>query len=249
MHELNNEKNAILGIAAHDLKTPLATMLTLTELVENDRDTLSRDELYHFTSLMHQSAVRMMALIKQLLNMNMIDEGKLNLSPETLEVNHLIGSLVADADALARPKNLTFHFEKPEEAYCILADQSAFMQIIENLLSNAIKYSPLSKRIWVELSAVQRDNGEYVCCCVRDEGNGLTEEDKKRLFGKFARLSARPTGGEHSTGLGLSIVKKLVEAMGGEIWCESEHRKGAAFSVIFPRVHAAVSPLSQTPAV
>lgn len=236
LHELNNEKNAILGITAHDLKTPLATMLTLTELVENDHDTLSREELYHFTSLIHQSAHRMMSLIKQLLNMNMIDEGKLNLSLETIEVNHLITKLIADIEMLARPKNLTFLFEPPATTYFISADPNAYMQIIENLLSNALKYSPLSKRIWVELKVMSFDDGEYVCCCVRDEGNGLTEEDKKRLFGKFARLSARPTGGEHSTGLGLSIVKKLVEAMNGRIWCESEHRKGAAFSVAFPRV-------------
>lgn len=246
LHELNNEKNAILGIAAHDLKTPLATMLTLTELVENDRDTLSREELYHFTGLMHQSAKRMMALIKQLLNMNMIDEGKLNLSPETIEVNHIIARLIADAEALARPKNLTFHFAMPSEIYFIAADSNAYMQIIDNLLSNALKYSPLSKRIWVELSVMDFEDGEYICCCVRDEGNGLTDEDKKRLFGKFARLSARPTGGEHSTGLGLSIVKKLVEAMDGKIWCESEHRKGAAFSVAFPRIHT-LPPASEIP--
>jgi ligand-binding sensor domain-containing protein/signal transduction histidine kinase len=238
LHDLNNEKNAILGIAAHDLKTPLSTMLTLTELVENDNATLSHEELYHFNSLMRQSANRMMALITQLLNMNMIDEGKLNISREELQVNVLIAALVADAEALARPKNLIFHYDKPDKLYYIHADQSAYMQIIENLLSNAVKYSPLSKNVWVELAVTERDGREYVICSVRDEGNGLTDEDKKRLFGKFARLSARPTGGEHSTGLGLSIVKKLVEAMNGEIWCESEHRKGATFSVAFPRIYA-----------
>jgi signal transduction histidine kinase len=197
---------------------------------------------------MHQSAKRMMALIKQLLNMNMIDEGKLNLSPETIEVNHIIARLIADAETLARPKNLTFHFAMPSEIYFIDADSNAYMQIIDNLLSNALKYSPLSKRIWVELSVMDFEDGQYVCCCVRDEGNGLTDEDKKRLFGKFARLSARPTGGEHSTGLGLSIVKKLVEAMDGKIWCESEHRKGAAFSVAFPRIHT-LPPASETPVI
>lgn len=246
LHELNKEKNAILGITAHDLKTPLATVLTLTELVENDHNTLSREELYHFTSLIHQSANRMMALIKQLLNMNMIDEGKLNLSVEIIEVNHLITKLIADVESLARPKNLVILFEEPALTYFVGADPNAYMQIIENLLSNALKYSPLGKRIWVELGTMQFEDGEYVCCCVRDEGNGLTDDDKKRLFGKFARLSARPTGGEHSTGLGLSIVKKLVEAMNGKIWCESEHRRGAAFSVAFPRIQT-FSPISEAP--
>lgn len=236
LQELNSEKNAILGIAAHDLKTPLSTMLTLTELVENDHNTLSSEELHHFNSLMRQSANRMMSLIKQLLNMNMIDEGKLNLTLEAVEVNPIVNASCADAEALARPKNLAFHVNKPNETYYILADQSAYMQIIENLLSNAVKYSPLSKNIWTDLNIITKGEQEYVCFSVRDEGIGLTDDDKKRLFGKFARLSARPTGGEHSTGLGLSIVKKLVEAMNGEIWCESEHRKGATFFVAFPRI-------------
>jgi two-component system, sensor histidine kinase and response regulator len=69
---------------------------------------------------------------------------------------------------------------------------------------------------------------------VQDEGEGISQEDMKKLFGKFARLSARPTGGEHSTGLGLSIVKKMVEAMGGRVWCESELGKGATFIVELP---------------
>ena len=70
---------------------------------------------------------------------------------------------------------------------------------------------------------------------IQDEGEGISAEDMKRLFGKFARLSARPTGGEHSTGLGLSIVKKMVEAMNGKVWCESEVGKGATFIVELPQ--------------
>lgn len=73
-----------------------------------------------------------------------------------------------------------------------------------------------------------------VCCEVRDEGSGLSLDDQKKIFGKFARLSAKPTGGEHATGLGLSIVKKMVEAMHGRVWCESELGKGARFMVQFP---------------
>jgi signal transduction histidine kinase len=77
-------------------------------------------------------------------------------------------------------------------------------------------------------------NDQYLCLEVADEGPGISEEDKKRLFAKFARLSARPTGGEHSTGLGLSIVKKLVEAMNGRVWCESELGNGATFILVLP---------------
>ena len=103
-------------------------------------------------------------------------------------------------------------------------------QVIENLVSNAVKYSPPGKAIRVH---VHRDTA-LARCEVQDEGPGLSESDKARLFGTFARLSALPTGGEQSTGLGLSIVKKLVESMKGRVWCESELGKGATFIIEFP---------------
>jgi len=111
----------------------------------------------------------------------------------------------------------------------VLADATVLTQVIENLVSNAVKYSPPGRNICVRLLK----SPERARCQVRDEGPGLSAEDQKKLFGKFARLSAKPTGGEHSTGLGLSIVKKMVEAMNGKVWCESELGKGATFIVEF----------------
>ncbi len=111
-----------------------------------------------------------------------------------------------------------------------MVDPSAAMQAMDNLISNAIKYSPPGKTVFVE---VERSGG--LCSfSVSDEGPGFTEHDKHRLFTKFARLSANPTGGESSTGLGLSIVKKIVEAMKGEIHCESIAGSGAKFVVTLP---------------
>src|SRR6185503_1684557 len=103
-------------------------------------------------------------------------------------------------------------------------------QVLENLVSNAVKYSPPGKNIFVRLL----HSVESVLYEVQDEGPGLSAEDQKKLFGKFARLGAKTTGGEHSTGLGLSIVKKMVEAMNGKVWCESELGSGATFIVEFP---------------
>jgi len=100
-------------------------------------------------------------------------------------------------------------------------------QVLENLVSNAVKYSPPGKNIFVRL----KKEASAARCEVQDEGPGLSAEDQKKLFGKFARLSAKPTGGEHATGLGLSIVKRMVEAMHGKVWCESEPGKGATFIV------------------
>ena len=104
------------------------------------------------------------------------------------------------------------------------------MQVLDNIISNAVKYSPHGKNVFVRI----KSDNDAVRVEVQDEGEGISPDDMKKLFGKFARLSARPTGGEHSTGLGLSIVKKMVEAMNGRVWCESELGKGATFIVELP---------------
>lgn len=98
-------------------------------------------------------------------------------------------------------------------------------QVLENLLSNAVKYSPCRTTIDVGVDRLPT----AVRCALQDEGPGLSQEDQKKLFGKFTRLSAKPTGGETSTGLGLSIVKRMLESMRGRVWCESELGKGATF--------------------
>ena len=111
----------------------------------------------------------------------------------------------------AKANFVSLIFEDSGRAPLVTADAAQLVQIVDNLISNAVKYSPSGKNIYVKVR--QMDGG--VRAEVRDEGPGISAEDQKRLFGKFARLSAQPTAGEHSTGLGLAIVKKLVESMNG----------------------------------
>lgn len=234
LHELNNEKNAILGIAAHDMKTPLGTILTVTELLEDKNNPPNNEEVRAFASMIRQTSERMLGLVKQVLDMNMIDEGKLRLKPHEFDLRDTLNKVVSDARQAAHHKNITIHCTLDSTPLPVVADQMACIQCLENILSNAVKYSPLGKNVWLETHTEQRENGETRrCISVRDEGPGLTEKDKQRLFTKFAKLSARPTGGEHSTGLGLSIVKKLLVAMNADITCVSEHGKGATFILSF----------------
>jgi len=109
----------------------------------------------------------------------------------------------------------------------VRADINACAQIIDNLISNAIKYSPLNKHIY--LNVEQKD--EFGCVQIRDQGPGLSKADQQHLFEKFTRLSSMPTAGEHSSGLGLSIVKKLSNAMNGDVYCESEAGDGCLFGL------------------
>jgi signal transduction histidine kinase len=145
--------------------------------------------------------------------------------------------IVTNYQQRALQKDIALHYlpEQNDALSRILVDEQAFQQVIDNLISNAIKYSPHQKNVWVRVLSQRYDDGKIVGRIeVQDEGEGISADDMKKLFGKFARLSAQPTGGEHSTGLGLSIVKKMVEAMNGRVWCESELGKGATFIVELP---------------
>ena len=130
----------------------------------------------------------------------------------------------------AKIKNITLHLHTSKNQYYALVNKDTVHQILDNLISNAIKYSPYDKKVYIRIN--QSEN--RVRCEIQDEGPGLSQADQKKLFGKFTRLTPKPTGTEHSTGLGLFIVNKLVNAINGKVWCESELGKGTTFLVEFP---------------
>ncbi len=225
---LIDEKSEIMGIVAHDLKNPIGAVGGLVDILR----TPEPDETTKTTILDQLSSVsnRMLELVKNVLDSYRMDDNSLiihTVAMDVVPISEMVTDIFRDR---AEAKNITLHFESAEREMTALADEQMYNQIIENILSNAIKYSPLGKNIFVRIAL--RDT--VVRVEVQDEGPGISSEDMQKLFGKFARLSARPTGGEHSTGLGLNIVKKMVAAMHGKVWCESELGKGATFIVELP---------------
>ncbi|MCU0424027.1 MAG: HAMP domain-containing histidine kinase [Candidatus Kapabacteria bacterium] len=227
---LNVEKNEFLGIVAHDLKNPIAAFQGLAAVLLETSE--SPEMVQQIGTTMLQSADKMLELVKNLLDVNQIERGGRKYDIQPVNTAWMLMPIVESYMPRAEEKNICLHFSPSEEAFICFADSLAFSQIMDNIVSNAVKYSPLGKNVWLDIERVP----DALRISVRDEGPGFSEEDKRLLFGKFARLSAQPTGGEHSTGLGLSIVKKMVEAMNGKVWCESELGKGATFFVEFPSV-------------
>ncbi|MCS6807557.1 MAG: sensor histidine kinase [Bacteroidota bacterium] len=235
LRQLNEEKNEFLGIVAHDLKNPLSNISMLAKVLHNESHTLSADEVREFAHDIQTTSERMFELITNLLDINAIENKAVRLTPIPFDVTEVAQHVASDYRGRAEAKQISINFEIPPENTMVFADKSSTVQILDNLISNAIKYSPLGRHIYIRL----RKQENTVLVEVQDEGQGLTDEDKRKLFGKFARLSAQPTGGEHSTGLGLSIAKKLALAMNGDIWCESEFGKGAKFILKLPAMSAA----------
>lgn len=226
---LNADKNEFLGIAAHDLKNPLSGIKSLSEMLLYNADDLTDAYRQEFLHQILTSSERMFELITNLLDVNAIEQNGVVLNSVRLDSVPIVRMICDMYNTRAEAKQIRVLTEVPPEAH-VQADELAIQQVIDNIVSNAVKYSPHGKNITVRIT----QESSVVRIAVQDEGQGLTEEDKTKLFGKFARLSARPTGGEHSTGLGLSIVKKMVEAMHGRVWCESELGKGACFIVELP---------------
>lgn len=228
LNDLNKEKNEIIGIVAHDLKNPISAVHGLAELVQSGF--AEPEQVPEITRQIVVTADRMLQLVKNLLDVNRLESGTVQFNCVEFDLTSMVEATIAQYMPLAEAKSITLHYHKGTDSSTIIADEQATMQILDNLISNAVKYSPLGKQVFIRVSS----NPSSVRLAVEDEGPGLSEDDKSKLFGKFARLSARPTGGEYSTGLGLSIVKRMVETMNGRVWCESELGKGATFIVELP---------------
>ena len=203
--KLNQEKNELLGIAAHDLKNPLSAIQALANLIQTSFESFPKEKIIEFSRMIEISSQNMFDLIKNLLDVNAIESGKMNLSFDVFDLYLVIQALLYNYREPAQVKNIYLSFDHPEDKYPIFADRIATAQILENLISNALKYSPYGKQVKIRLIK----NDSHVRFEVQDEGPGLSEKDQAKLFGKFARLTPRPTGNEHSTGLGLFIVKNL----------------------------------------
>jgi two-component system sensor histidine kinase/response regulator len=229
LREMNDEKNEFMGIAAHDLRSPLTALKGYLELIAEDPE-MERQEIHTLADRMIAATKRMVEMVEQLLNANAIERGEVKVRLQPCDLAEILTSVVDSFRPRAGAKQQTICLELSAAGGRGMADLNLIVQVLENLLSNAVKYSPPGKNIDVRLKAA----GEGISCEVQDEGPGLSAEDQKRLFSKFGRLSAKPTAGEPSVGLGLSIVKRMVEEMNGRVWCESELGKGAKFVVSLP---------------
>lgn len=230
LHAANNTKNDVIGVVAHDLKNPLTSIILNTDMMKRFRSRMSETESEKILSGIANTAKRMNEIIGNLLDIHALESGKMNISSEPLDIKKTIERVLDENKAQAEIKLLQILCEMPDEIPFVKADATGTEQIFDNLISNAIKYSPPDKNIYVK--CIVKENVLHIS--VRDEGPGIKPEEMDKLFGKFQKLSAKPTGGESSTGLGLSVAKMLAEQMNGSLWCESVQDEGANFILELP---------------
>ncbi len=225
------QKNEFLGIAVHDLRNPLAAIRGYAEMIKGDSDEAAiQEDTFDLADQIINSSQYMIELIESLLKVNEIESGKMNLSLCVIDILPILQWLTDHYTELAKAKNITLQFQCLEKPYRILANENSLRQVLDNLLSNAVKYSLYGQSIYIRLN----QDDKWIRCEIQDEGPGLSDEDQKKLFCQFSRLTPQPTGNENSTGLGLFIVKKLVDSMQGKILCDSLLDQGTTFTVAFP---------------
>ena len=227
--ELNETKNKFLGIASHDLRNPLFTIRSFSELLEDGTVGDVNPKQKEMLGRIYHASTFMKALLENLLDISKIESGKIDIHKQSQDLNQTVRQQVEFNQLVAQKKNITLEMnlgDIPPVSF----DQSAIIQVIGNFIGNAIKFSPSDKKIVIATDKVE--NG--VRLSVGDEGPGLSKEDQELLFKEFQTLSAKPTAGEKSTGLGLAIVKKLVHLHNGEVGVESTLGKGSTFFFILP---------------
>lgn len=228
---LAQDKDEMLGMISHYLQNHLVGINMSAQLLLDRAHGNADPKLRLMAENILSSSVQMRSFVKAFLANAAADHG-LKINIENLCLADAARRAIQPYEETARAKNITIRAELPHDPMMVRADAHALSQVLDNLLSNAIKFSPPGREVLVTASA----NPTHMECFVRDHGSGITPEDKGRLFHRYARLSAQPTGGEPSTGLGLSIARRLTQAMNGELVCESTPSHGATFIIRLPRV-------------
>lgn len=228
--ELNYEKNSLISIVSHDLNTPFATIQIWGQVLESESVNLTEEQDKALQKIL-QASYYGEELIQRILNIERADIGTHKMLLESFDIAVLAKEIAEKFGPAAAKKELQFHTDIPQKQLLLMSDKQLVSRICENLLSNAIKYTARGKRIWF---SIVEDN-DVVNIKVRDEGVGIPKEELPYLFSRYSKISSQTTDGEVSNGLGLSIVKRIVEELNGKIYCESEQGQGSLFTVVLKK--------------
>ena len=220
----------MLSIISHDLRSPLNRVFALTKLLQMGNDNLT-DEQQDYLAKIHLVVADGLAMMRNLVDYRNLEYRSIDLHPEKLNVSDLVESCVKNFQSVAAKKEIELHVECEKNLFAN-TDKQCLVRVIDNLLANAIKFSPPKTKVIVRADTLFINHLKIE---VQDEARGFTPDDLPKLFQKFQKLSATPTGGESSTGLGLFVAQSMAEKIGGKISCSTKERIGSTFSLELPK--------------
>lgn len=230
LENLNKTKDRLLQVASHDLRNPLSSICGLAEFLQEDNPDLKAS---HQESLdcIQQTARRMTHLVNDLLDLSALESGNLKLEQTTFDIAEQVNEICLLYKKKAEEKGIHLQIQSEVEFAHVYGDPKQLMRVVDNLIGNALKFTPQGGEV---LILWDLGFGSTVLK-IMDSGPGIVAEDRKQLFHDFGRTRNRPTGNEPSTGLGLSICKRLLDAHGGDIVHSNRPEGGSCFTVTLPR--------------
>ncbi|NLI01116.1 MAG: HAMP domain-containing histidine kinase [Chthonomonadales bacterium] len=238
LERLNELKDEFLGMAAHDLRMPLTAVVMYATFLEEDAGDRLTPEMRRFLQTIRLSGERMLRLVNHLLDVSVIESGRLQLDLGPTDVGEVARSVVEMHRAIALRKNVNVTLNVRGQRPIALADAARLDQVLSNLVNNAVKFSADAGSVAVTVEQM----ADEVRVSVSDQGVGIAPEDLSQLFTPFGLRSSTGTAGEQGTGLGLAICKRIVAAHRGRIWAESTPGKGSVFHVALPTAGSANLP-------
>ncbi|MFA7625663.1 MAG: HAMP domain-containing sensor histidine kinase [Candidatus Kapaibacterium sp.] len=231
LEELQKQKDELFAVIIHDIKNPAALIKSLVELLTSyDLSTSEQQEIINDIA---NTTIKIVALSQEVSRILALETNKMNLNIEACDINILVDDVFHRNQLAAKNKSINFHQELGSDLPLPEIDPQRIDEVLDNLISNAVKFTPQGGTIRIK----SYKESDKIVVEINDNGLGLTEEDLKHAFQRGARLSAKPTNGEASTGLGLWIVKKLIDAHHGKVWVKSIIGKGSTFAFSVPVKH------------
>lgn len=226
------QRSFLLGVVAHELRSPLGLLNGFSVAMLDDLDNIDKESLQKYLTVINDSATRMLKLVDELLDVTKIELGEVPLDLQTVNLADLLHTHTGDYTYVAGKKNITLKEDFSAEPLTCQCDPIKIGQVISNFIDNGIKYSPANTTIEI----ISKKENAHVWVGVKDEGPGIKPEEMQHLFKSFEhdKISSKPTAGEKSSGLGLAICKKIIEAHHGEIGVNAEPGQGSTFWFSLP---------------
>lgn len=234
--KLNETKDRFLSIVSHDLRTPFSSILGFTELLLKD-EILTEKERNQYVRFIQESSNSMLSLVNSLLDWNRLQSGRVQFEPQKTYAYPIIEKSINSLAGAALRKNIEITVSVPKEIQ-IFVDENLILQVFNNLISNAIKFSSPNGIITISVSPSQRLR--FLEFSIQDSGVGIKSDDLKKLFSIDSKFTMDGTAGEKGSGMGLTIVKDIIQKHGGSIWVESELGKGSTFKFTLPIASAVI---------
>ena len=222
--EINSSKDKFISIISHDLRAPFTTLLGFSEILLNEKD-ISEEEKNEYIQYIYESSRNQLNMINCLLDWSRLQTGRVKIEPERLNVRTVISNVIAQLTGEAVRKNIELKIDIPPDLY-MNADDRLINQALMHLINNGIKYSNEGKNVFISASKFKEGMIEVI---VKDEGVGIAEENHHKLFKIDQKFSLPGTSGEKGSGLGLTLVKEIIEKHGGDIWFYSQVGEGSEF--------------------